>query len=338
MPRLNFFKQTSFAELFENANLVAIDIGSRGGFENDLLPAAWAIEGIGFEPDPDAFEQLRRNNPDPWRKMTFYPKAIGSKNGEAILHIPRSPEGASIFKHNEEIIEEFGHEELFTLKKSVSVRTMTLDTATQVFEIPEASYLKLDVEGAELAVLEGAFNTLRSVLAVKTEVAFIEQRKSQPLAWEVAEFLYGKGFILMDIMNIHHWRRRPVASHPYITRYPVPYSRGCPAQCDLLFIKEKKTLDTPTDSRSDFTLRLLLISMVLGYFDYAVSILRFRPDFAHSLEKKLGINIVASIGNMSKRFGRLVCMEHTIGSIRNFIPLFRSLTIGLPKGKNLIPY
>lgn len=47
----DFFRSTPLAAAFAQAGLTAVDIGSRGGFDPELLPIAWAVDGIGFEPD-----------------------------------------------------------------------------------------------------------------------------------------------------------------------------------------------------------------------------------------------------------------------------------------------
>jgi FkbM family methyltransferase len=62
-------------------------------------------------------------------------------------------------------------------------------------------YLKVDTQGYELPVLEGAPRTLDQVVALQTEVSFAELYKGQALAAEVVNFLERRGFALFGFSN-----------------------------------------------------------------------------------------------------------------------------------------
>ena len=54
------FGSAAFGRLLVERPLVALDIGARRGFVDDLLPIAAAVDAIGFEPDSDECECLNR--------------------------------------------------------------------------------------------------------------------------------------------------------------------------------------------------------------------------------------------------------------------------------------
>jgi hypothetical protein len=58
-----------------------------------------------------------------------------------------------------------------------------------------ADYLKLDVQGAEIDVLRGATEVLKSVLVVQTEVEFVPMYVGQPLFGDVDQALRNAGFL-----------------------------------------------------------------------------------------------------------------------------------------------
>jgi len=65
-------------------------------------------------------------------------------------------------------------------------------------DIPEVAgtdYLKLDTQGAELLILQGAQRLLQDVMVVHTEVEFVSIYKGQPLFAEVDQFLRQQGFV-----------------------------------------------------------------------------------------------------------------------------------------------
>lgn len=141
----DFFRHGDLAPTIAAAGLRAVDIGSRGGFDPDLLPIAWAVDGIGFEPEPQAFAQLQAIDPAPWRSVRWLPFAIGAVNGPATLWIPPDPVGASLLEHDPAVGERFGLSHLTSNCRPLTVDTVTLDHALAGLALPD--YLKLDVEG-----------------------------------------------------------------------------------------------------------------------------------------------------------------------------------------------
>jgi hypothetical protein len=77
---------------------------------------------------------------------------------------------SSLLEPNMALLDQFtGFAELFRVVATRPVATRRLDDVPQA---AGADYLKLDVQGAELMVLDGAAETLRSVLVVHTEAEF----------------------------------------------------------------------------------------------------------------------------------------------------------------------
>lgn len=109
-----------------------------------------------------------------------------------------SPMTSSLLEPNEPWLARF--ENLAQLCKVVDhleISTVRLD---DVQEVKGAEYLKIDVQGATLLVLENAIETLGSTLVVHTEVEFAELYQSQPQFGDIAKFLADNGF------EFHHFR------------------------------------------------------------------------------------------------------------------------------------
>lgn len=93
-----------------------------------------------FEPNPESIKDI----PDTIKKFPF---ALGNKKEELVLTIPdngyNNNEHGSIVRHQSGI-------------RQYSVSVKTLDG----FEFKEVDLIKIDVEGMELQVLEGAIHTI----------------------------------------------------------------------------------------------------------------------------------------------------------------------------------
>lgn len=74
------------------------------------------------------------------------------------------------------------------------IKTHRLD---DIDEAKSTDFLKLDVQGAELMIMENARNTLANVSVIQCEVEFIELYEGQPLHADIDKFLRANGFLFM---------------------------------------------------------------------------------------------------------------------------------------------
>jgi len=321
---LNFFRGTALRSIIEAASPVAIDVGSRGGIDRDLEPIAWAVSAWGFEPDPEAFESLGKGDAGPWKELHHLPAAIGAGTGQRELHVPRSPEGASLLRHDPAIGRAFAYPDLFEIERVLPVSTLGLDEAIAKYGVPAPSFIKLDVEGAELEILEGATAALESAVAIKTEVSFLPHRLGQPLASEIASFLLERRFVLMDFIRPHRWRRYSTTAAPYVGREQIPFSAGQLSQGDYLFFRDPELLkasDEPTLQRS---LCSASIALCYGFFDHAYALLRSEPLRA-LVSERYSLDPLSEIARASRRYGRRVALQAARAHLRDLIPLARSV-------------
>jgi len=81
----------------------------------------------------------------------------------------------------------------------------TLDTVSEEKGFPEASFVKLDVQGYEIEVLRGAIKILQRATLVLLEVSFLQYNKDAPLIGEVVNFMNAHGFAVYDIGTLMRW-------------------------------------------------------------------------------------------------------------------------------------
>ena len=80
--------------------LTYFDIGSRGGFQDDLHPFAFAEDVVGFEPDPAEFKRLQSRPSEPWKPVIYLPQGGSVQTRRQILYMPTDPQSASLLKNN----------------------------------------------------------------------------------------------------------------------------------------------------------------------------------------------------------------------------------------------
>ena len=319
--KLNLFASTEIAPAFAECGLCLWDVGARGGMDPSFAPFAFAVDAVGFEPDPDAFESLSPSGG--WRSEKFFETALGGPETGSTLHIPRDPVGASFLAHDPAIGARYGLENLFEIERRVHIPTVTMDRATAELGVPAPNLVKLDVEGLELDILKGGTSTLRGVVAIKLEAGFMRHRMAQPLAGDLIAFLENHGFCPVDIVDIARWRKRPWAGDPFSVRGQPPYSRGRLTQADLIFLREPDTVTAET------AINAAMAAIGLGFFDHGLELLEAGPaDNANEIRQ--------AVYAASCAYGRARALEALRVNLSRTIQLCRSLVGGLnvpPPGK-----
>lgn len=182
-----------FAILDIQATVKVVDVGANP-IDGDppyagLLRAGHA-EVVGFEPNRAALATLeRRKGP----RETYLPHAVGDGRSHTLRHC-QAPGMTSLLEPNPAVLALFhGFAEWGRVVRTEPVDTVRLD------DIPQTAgmdLLKLDVQGAELMVLEHAAERLAGAVVVQAEVEFLPMYRDQPLFAEIDQCLRRHGFAL----------------------------------------------------------------------------------------------------------------------------------------------
>jgi FkbM family methyltransferase len=215
------------------ARLVVIDIGARAG-----LHPRWTglpIEAVGLDADEEECARLSATGND----VRFFPYAVGKRDGEcATLHLTSGIGCTSIFEPNQALLAPFWHRQYWQIEKEIPITLTTLDTICYRHGI-HPDVLKLDIQGAELAALQGAEAVLEGVLAIELEIAFQETYVGQPLFADIDIFLRARGFSLTKLRT-ESWRREIQTRSPHGAT--VLYG-------DALYLHESRLLNAPEKAR-----------------------------------------------------------------------------------------
>ena len=84
------------------------------------------------------------------------------------------------------------------------IPTKKLDTYVKENNIPLPDFIKIDVQGGELDVLEGGKECMNNANMILLEVSIHQYNKNAPLFADVIKYMNDNNFELIDIPE-HHW-------------------------------------------------------------------------------------------------------------------------------------
>ncbi len=94
------------------------------------------------------------------------------------------------------------HTSWLQFNNKIEVETMRLDNYVVNKNISEIDFVHIDVQGAELMVLEGAGDFLKKIKLIWMEVEAVELYKNQPLKNDVEQFMKKNNFVnVLDTVN-----------------------------------------------------------------------------------------------------------------------------------------
>ncbi|MHC4114907.1 MAG: FkbM family methyltransferase [Planctomycetota bacterium] len=184
----------SLCDLLANKSelIKIVDVGAmivEGKPDYYPLVQAGAAKVVGFEPDEKECQKLNQFHND---RCSFLPYMIGD-GSEQTFNLCNYNMTSSLYEPNTNLLEKFQClSELIQVVERTTVSTKRLD---DIDEVQNADYLKIDVQGAEVDVFNGAENLLADIMIVHTEVEFVPLYIDQPLFAEVDQALRKHGFL-----------------------------------------------------------------------------------------------------------------------------------------------
>jgi hypothetical protein len=208
---------------------------------------------------------------------------IGARGG-------RQPKWSAVSNHVEFIGFLPGDDRLRLVRKE-TLTVGTLDVALQEMGLTGLDFIKLDTQGSELDLLEGAEATLAGdVFGIEVEVEFTDLYTGQALFPDVHAFLTNHGFEFIDfprlisLSDVRWWRTYGQLATPrgrmnrFVGRLAGP---GAPWRgahqilyADAVFFRNPR--DYLTVSQPDATRRTIIgafVSCALQYCEYALDFL-----------------------------------------------------------------
>lgn len=220
MPSLSEYLQQPFEfekelkRLFKkNEELIIFDVGACEGEDSIKFSNRFPNARIfTFEPLPKNIKRIKTNLAKyKINNAKLVDKALSNNNGKAIFHVSsgRPPK-------TEDKTWDYGNKSSSLLapaktttihrwlkfKDKIEVKTVRLDKFVATEGIKEIDFVYMDVQGAEMMVLNGAGEFISKIKAIWLEVESVELYRDQPLKKEIESFMKSNGFIkVKDTVN-----------------------------------------------------------------------------------------------------------------------------------------
>lgn len=261
----------------DNLHFTVCNVGSRKvGNQDEDYGDNWAIFApnlsiYGFDADEDSCREDNQELAEReinWQEKHI-PVALSDSIGESTLYVTKEPFCSSLYPPNEPYLKRFqGLPELVNLDFSIEIETTTLEAFCSQENINEIDFLQIDVQGADLKVLQGANSLLNNVLAIQIEVEFSPLYLNQPLFADVDSFLRNHNFTLFDLYSSYCKRYSLNIQSPF-------HPQGQLLWGDAFYLRDLISEDFPKKDQQnpERIFKLACVADMMGFYDYAVEIL-----------------------------------------------------------------
>jgi FkbM family methyltransferase len=274
----------------DNKNpFVLIDAGAAGGVQKKWLALEPHLRVIGFEPDVRSFAEL--DNSDP--RVIYINAGLGRKKETRTLYLTRNPTASSTFPPNKEFFQRFPMAERVDVEHEVEIPIESMDEAlrTKFGTAASVDFVKLDVHGIELDIIQGAREAISgAILGFEIEVCM------QPLFTGGATFcdihtaLTEDAYELFDLRP-SYWKRNLANK--------ISQIKGQIAYCDALYFRSPEGVRDLVGAMPDCNaarakvLHAISAFLVFGYGDCATSLASYCGHLFTSSERS---QITACVG------------------------------------------
>jgi FkbM family methyltransferase len=211
--------ETAMDVIFDSPIDAVIDVGAnRGETCIQWLKQFPTATLYAFEPLPDLAELVRARTSNDAARVKVFQIAASDTSGEVYFNVhtdhPSSSSLRAATKESAQVLP-------FTGKThQITVKADTLDGALAGEPFSNA-LMKLDVQGHELSVLNGARKILPLVRFIKVEINLQPLYESQPSLGDITKLLMSSGFKFFGVAEQFHLQNgRPVFLDALFERLP----------------------------------------------------------------------------------------------------------------------
>lgn len=179
---------------------VLLDIGANTGqFASEIRQKGYNGKIVSFEPLINARKKLLENASKDKNWIVHEQAALGGHNGFVDINISKNSVSSSILPM---LSSHYEAENNSIYIGSEKTPVITLDSVANKYLAQSSNcFIKIDTQGYEWQVLNGAINTLKKSKGVLCELSLVPLYKEQHLWQEMIERFEKEGFVLWSIQK-----------------------------------------------------------------------------------------------------------------------------------------
>lgn len=254
-----------------NIHTTVIDAGGRYGLHPTWKPFTGELNYFLFEPDSIEAARLRGKYAARTSEIEVLDHGLLDKEGTTRLFLFRNRAMSSSCERNSVVVFYKGEREHEPdVVSHQDVPTVTVDGFCKQRQVA-LDFLKLDTEGTEYLILQGAQEQLKShVLGVRCEVAFDHIFKGMPMFSAIHEFMLANNYFLLNLS----YDGRGDYSNEFVE---VNGKFGILTNCDAVWVKRREflfeTSSAPSEGRAIRVMKYAGFCLSNSASDVAVEVL-----------------------------------------------------------------
>jgi len=278
------------------------DVGAARGIPSHLTVLSEVADLMLFEPNPQEAQALsvHYQSANGASRVRVYPCALSGTGGKRTLHVTNVPTGSSLLRPSPRQALATGDEGYFFPMREIEVDTRTLSDVLQEAQVGSLDFIKLDIQGAELEVLQGAGQAyLEKLTAVELEIGMPGCYEEQARFSDIDQFLRSHQLDLFDIKPArgHRARKGDASFYPIKVFNVHPESPALPKrvwEVDAIYFRDPTQMLERKDA--DGVRRLVAMMCVYGFFQEALHVAELAGEQSAMSAEDAGLlreNIVA---------------------------------------------
>ncbi len=178
-----------------------LDVGANvGQYARELRRDQYGGRIISFEPLGDAFDVLSgyANRDYQWEAYNY---ALGDSSGRAVINVSSNSEWSSLLSISPEFSDAPPGAQVVR-EQEIGVRALD-DVFTDLVGPNARPFLKIDAQGYEKKVLDGASNSLNHILGIQLEMSLQRAYEGEVLFSDMIHIMEKAGFALMSVEPVN---------------------------------------------------------------------------------------------------------------------------------------
>lgn len=178
-----------------------LDVGANTGQYVQIMRSyGYSGRVVSFEPLGDVYRQLQAHAAadEAWETVHC---ALGAEEDLSTINVAVNPQCSSLLPVQDEFVSA-SPSSAFVAQEQVRVRRLDQEFP-RFYQPGDRPYLKIDAQGFEKKVLEGAGSALDHIVGVQMELSLVSLYEGETLLDEMIQYMRDHDFILRSIEPVH---------------------------------------------------------------------------------------------------------------------------------------